>query len=109
MADVAIFPKGTTFTCSAYLPDTIPEGFFDGWEVKAEMRRKGDSTDIGLVAVLAVEWVDPGVNRQLIFCYPNTDHWPVCPVGVDVLFTNPEGEQLRTSVIEIDIQQGVSQ
>ena len=51
MTDVATFPKGTTFTCSAYLPDTVPDGFFDGWEIKAEMRRKGNSTDIGLVAV----------------------------------------------------------
>ena len=109
MADVAIFPKGTTFTCSAYLPDTVPDGFFDGWDVKAEMRRKGNSTDIGLVAELDVEWIDPGINRQLSFYYRNTDQWPVCTVEVDVLFTNPQGEQLRTSTIEIDIQRGVTQ
>ncbi len=109
MTDVATFPKGTTFTCSAYLPDTVPDGFFDGWEIKAEMRRKGNSTDIGLVAELDVEWLDPGINRQLTFYYRNTDHWPVCTVVVDVLFTNPQGEQLRTSAIEIDIQRGVTQ
>lgn len=109
MTDVAIFPKGTTFTCSAFLPDTIPDGFFDGWGVKAEMRRKGNSTDIGLVAELDVEWIDPGINRQLSFYYRNTDHWPVGTVVVDVLFTNSQGEQLRTSTIEIDIQSGVTQ
>ena len=109
MTDVATFPKGTTFTCSAYLPDTVPDGFFDGWEIKAEMRRKGNSTDLGLVAELDVEWLDPGTNRQLTFYYRNTDRWPVGRVTVDVLFTNSEGEQLRTSTIEIDIQQGVTQ
>ena len=109
MTDVATFPKGTTFTCSAYLPDTVPEGFFDGWEIKAEMRRKGNITDLGLVARLDVEWIDPGINRQLSFYYRNTDHWPVGLVAVDVLFTNASGEQLRTSAIEIDIQQGVTQ
>ena len=109
MTDVATFPKGTTFTCSAFLPDTVPDGFFDGWGIKAEMRRKGNSTDIGLVAELDVEWLDPGINRQLTFYYRNTDRWPVCLVTVDVLFTNTDGEQLRTSTIEIDIQQGVTQ
>lgn len=69
----------------------------------------GNSTDIGLVAELDVEWLDPGINRQLTFYYRNTDHWPVCPVTVDVLFTNAGGEQLRTSAIEIDIQRGVTQ
>ena len=109
MTDVATFPKGTTFTCSAYLPDTVPEGFFDGWEIKAEMRRKGSTTDLGLVARLDVEWIDPGINRQLSFYYRNTDHWPTGLVTVDVLFTNTGGEQLRTSAIEIDIQPGVTQ
>lgn len=109
MTDVATFPKGTTFTCSAYLPDTVPDGFFDGWEIKAEMRRKGNTTDIGLIAKLDVEWIDPGINRQLIFYYRNTDCWPVGLATVDVLFTNTEGEQLRTSTIEIDIQQKVTQ
>lgn len=109
MTNKGIFPKGSSFSCSAYLPDTVPEGFFEGWHVKAQMRRKGDSTDIGIVAELFVDWVDPGTNRQLIFYCGNTDHWPVCLVTVDVLFTNIAGEQLRTSAIEIDIQQGVTQ
>ena len=109
MTDIATFPKGTTFTCSAYLPDTVPDGFFDGWQLKAELRRKGNNTDIGLVANLDVDWIDPGINRQLVLYYRNTDHWPVGTVVVDVLFTNDTGEQLRTSAIEINIQSGVTQ
>ena len=109
MTDVAYFPKGTTFTCSAFLPDTVPDGFFDGWELKAEMRRKGNSDDIGVIAQLDVDWLDPGINRQLTFYYRNTSHWPVCPAEIDVLFTNADGEQLRTSAIELNITRGVTQ
>ena len=77
MTDIATFPKGTTFTCSAYLPDTVPDGCVDGWQLKAELRRKGNTTDSGLVANQDVDWVDTGINRQLVFYVRNTDHWPV--------------------------------
>ena len=109
MTDVAYFPKGTTFTCSAFLPDTVPEGFFGGWELKAEIRRKSNSDDIGVIAELDVKWLDPGVNRQLIFYYRDTSRWLVCPAEIDVLFTNSVGEQLRTSAMELNITRGVTQ
>lgn len=108
MPDGTIFPKGTTFTCSTYLPDTIPPGFFEGWELQSQLRRRGNITDLGIIAELDVAWFDPGINRQLTFYFKDTLKWPVGPAQFDVLLTNAAGESFRTSPVEILITSGVT-
>lgn len=110
MTVVASFPRGTTFTCPVSIPETVPIGYFADWEVKAELRRRHNPDDIGLIATLATQWIDPGTNRQLLLSFTNTDDWPVCTAELDVLFTNTTtGEKLRTSKLEVEITRGVTQ
>ena len=104
MAAATTFLKGRAFICSAYLPNTVPAGYFGDWGVKAEMRQKGDNTGTGLVTELDVAWIDPGTNRQLSFYCSNTDDWPEGLVSIEALFSNTAGEQLRSLAIELIIQ-----
>lgn len=110
MTDVTNFPRGTTFTCPVSIPESVPAGYFADWGIKAELRRKNNPDDIGLISTLAAQWIDPGTNRQLLLSFANTDGWPVCAAELDVLFTNTTtGEKLRTSKLELEITRGVTQ
>lgn len=108
MEDAIYFAKGTTFTCSAFLPNLTPVGFFQDWTLKSQVRRFKDNTDLGLIADLEVTWADIPNYQQLALYFRNTDRWPVGTAELDVLLVSPEGETVRTSAIVFEITRGIT-
>ena len=50
------FKKGSTFSFALNVPTTVAAGYFRGWEVQAQVRRKGDSSPKGLIGTVLVKY-----------------------------------------------------
>lgn len=103
------FKRGTTFAIVLAVPSAIEDGYFREWEVEAQIRRKGDTTNKGLIGSLSARWDDPTTTRQLIIFNNLTDNWPLGPAELDIKFTNASGYRLRTTTLQLEILRGITQ
>lgn len=103
------FKRGATFSCQLLIPESVASGFFVGWLVKAQLRRKSDDSREGLIANLNPSWTDQ-TTSTLVLSALVTDSWPVGPAELDVLFVSPDGAQkIRSQTLLFDIQRGITQ
>lgn len=102
------FKKGSTFSFALNVPSTVAAGYFRGWEVQAQVRRKGDSSPKGLIGTLGARWEDSEQTRRLFVFSGLTDDWPVGPAEMDIMFISGSGFKLRAKTVQIDIQRGIT-
>ena len=91
--------RGDTFSEAIPIPASIPDGYFAGWAMAAQVR---DSSG-NLVHTLQATWDDPVVTRVILltsFPAPTTE-WPIDSLGFDVQFTRPDGTVTSTNTLTI--------
>lgn len=99
--------RGDTFDYLADIPDSYQDGFFAGWEVKAQVR---DPRSGALVADLDVSWVEPQNTRALKLLKLETRSWPVGKLEFDIQFRRPQdGYTLSTSTVVFTVVKDVTQ
>lgn len=103
----SFFSRGATFTCTAFLPDTLPDGFFLGWELRASVRKLNNNTNLGKIATLQVSWADPETTRQLLFYFKDTSAWPLGLAELNTTLVNSNGEAINASPVVFEILKGI--
>lgn len=103
------FKRGSSFSMSLKIPDSIENGMFQGWQVKCQVRKKNNDFDNGFIADVACIWVDPITTRVLALQHDATDNWPVGEAEFDILFVSPKGQRVRSNTWTIEIIRGVTQ
>jgi hypothetical protein len=104
MADGFRHKRGDTFLWLFVLPEgEYPDGFFDGWQVAAQIRTakaKGK-----LIAELQPSWGDPAEATRILRLFAaDTRLWPVGEHELDVQFTRTADGTIRsteTLVVEV--------
>mgnify|MGYP003544896685 FL=1 len=103
------FKRGTTFSFVLEIPSTTVDGFFMDWGVKAQIRKQNNDNASGLIADLTTSWVDAETTRNLILSFSMTDKWPLGIAEVDVLYTAPSGQRMRSHTITFNIERDITQ
>lgn len=103
------FKRGTTFSFVLEIPSTTVDGFFMDWGVKAQIRKQNNDNASGLIADLTTSWVDAETTRSLILSFSMTDKWPLGIAEVDVLYTAPSGQRMRSHTITFNIEREITQ
>lgn len=103
------FIRGGTFSVLLSVPSSLSSGFFKDWSVKSQIRIKNAPTNKNLIGEFECSWVDPDTTQTLHLYMENTDHWPVCIASIDVVFTSPAGEKVRSKIVDIHIKDEISQ
>lgn len=101
--------RGDTFSYVLVIPETIADGYFDGWTVLAQVRPEPDARS-KLLTTLTTSWLAPAEDtRQLqVSATPaQTEAWPRRCV-FDVQFTSPGGVVLSASYVEVEVLPDVS-
>lgn len=91
MTTTVTHTRGASFDIAAVIPDTYPDGTFDGHTVTAQVRTATSET---LVADLQTAWADPATTRVLRLTADDTTTWPVDHLYFDVRFSSPAGKVL---------------
>ncbi len=102
------FKRGATFGFAMTIPEEIPDGTLASWLPKAQLRRVRNDSPSGLIADIAVFWLDPATARTLVFHHNVSGNWPIGEAELDVLFTSAGGQTIRSSTILFDIQRGIT-
>ena len=103
------FKRGTTFSFVLAIPSTTVDGFFMDWGVKAQIRKQNNDNASGLIANLTTSWVDEETTRNLTVGFAMTDKWPLGIAEVDVLFTAPSGQRMRSHTLTFSIEREITQ
>jgi hypothetical protein len=104
MAETIRHKRGDTFLWLFVLPEgEYPDGFFNGWEVAAQIRTA--KTRGKLIADLEPSWGDPAETTRILRLFAaDTRLWPLGEHEMDVQFTRTDDETVRstrTIVVEI--------
>ena len=102
------FSRGQNLNFIMYLPNYIPEGYYNGWTPTAQLRKLHNPAEEGFIADLEVTWTDEK-HIALQFRYDDTSDWPLGPVEFDVVLTSPSGWKVRTLPVRFTIVPGVTQ
>ena len=106
--DAISFKRGSTFAFVVTIPEKLPDGYFQDWEIESQMRRLKDSTPNGLIANLGSRWDNSQTTRKLIIFDAMTDRWPVGMAEMDVLFRAGTGYRIRTKTLVFNINRGIT-
>ncbi len=104
------FKRGATFKVLLELPESFALDYFEGWEPRSQIRRRGHDGDKGYISDLDFAWVDEGVSRQFTLAVENTEYWPLGEAEVDVVFTSPSPDYfvVTSSTIYFDIKRNIT-
>lgn len=97
--------RGDTFDIIATISQTVPDGYFVGWEVASQIRDPSNR----LVANLAAVWADDTTTRNLRLTCVDTSDWPIGNLEMDMQFTNTaNGHIVSTSTIAIKVVKDIT-
>lgn len=87
--------RGDTAEWYLILPEEdFPDGYFDGWEIAAQIRQANEA----IISSLEATWAEPAETTRTIRLFSaDTRHWPVGFQEVDVQFTRTSDGYIRSS------------
>lgn len=98
--------RGDSFDYLATIPESYPDGFFTGWEVKAQVR---DARSGALVADLDVQWGDPQTTRHVKLLKIDTSSWSLGQMEFDIQFRRAsDGYTLSSSTVNFQVVKDVT-
>jgi hypothetical protein len=103
------FKRGATFSYAFEIPSDIPDGYFDEWEVHAQIRKAGSDSPKSLIAQLQPLWQDKVTTRELVLMHVDTNAWPVGPAEMDIVFVSPSGFKAASKTVTVSIEKGITQ
>lgn len=109
MPTVIDFKRGQTFSFVMGVPDNVEAGTLVHWKPSAQLRKKGNITQQGLIANINTFWADETTTQDVMFYHNNTHKWPLGLAEMDILFTSTNGETLRSDTLTFNIIAGVTQ
>ncbi|WP_406624930.1 hypothetical protein [Acidovorax sp. SDU_ACID1] len=96
--------RGASFQVLTRIPSRFADGYFVGWDVKAQARTEKGA----LLATLEATWEDPDTTRVLALRCLDTSGWEVGPASFDVRMTAPDGFVLYTTPFRFHVVKGVT-
>ncbi len=98
--------RGDSFDYTAELPSSFADGYFSGWSLSSEVRRKSNNQ---LVSTLSASWVDPAKTRSIRLLALDTLSWPLEDMVFDVVLRRPsDGYRISTNTVSFSVVRGVT-
>lgn len=70
-----------------------------GWQISSELRT---SPGGALLAEFTCAWIDP-VAQTFSHVATNSAEWPIGPALLDIVIAGPDGEEISTEAVRVDI------